>query len=300
VARARIATPLTAAGLLSALALLAAPLTSSASALRAASGANSAAFHARAASACANTSLTPRPGNLELVREAILCLVNRERELHGERPLASSAKLTRAAQGHSDDMAGKDYFSHVAPDGSSPLDRMRASGYIYNSRIGYEVGENIAWGTLWLASPQSIVNSWMASPEHRANILDASYRETGVGVSPHAPASMSDGQAGGLYTQDFGTIFAPGHAAGRAARHRSSGQSGRITSGARTTERSYKSYGSTRRQVRHRHRVRARHRARHRRAARRGRRTGAHQRSRRRHSHAGSRRDRRRHRRFRR
>ena len=64
---------------------------------------------------------------------------------------------------------------------------MRAVGYISSSRVGYEVGENIAWGTLYLATPRAIVAAWMASPGHRANILDARYRETGIGVSPHPP-----------------------------------------------------------------------------------------------------------------
>jgi hypothetical protein len=123
-------------------------------------------------------------------------------------------------------MATADYFSHYTPAGSSPLDRMRASGYIYSPQLGYEVGENIAWGTLWLASPQSIVSSWMASPEHRANILDAGYRETGIGISPHPPASLSGGQAGGLYTQDFGTIFSAGHTARHPGARRHTGSGG--------------------------------------------------------------------------
>lgn len=207
-ARVRIATPPSAALLVS-LVLLALPA------------------RAAATAGCSNTSVTPRPGNQELIREAVLCLVNREREAHGESPLAVNAKLTRAAQGHSEDMASGDYFSHYAPDGSSPLDRMRASGYIYSAQLGYEVGENIAWGTLWLASPQSIVSSWMASPEHRANILDSGYRETGIGVSPHAPAALSGGQAGGLYTQDFGTIFSDGHTARHPGAHRHAGNAQR-------------------------------------------------------------------------
>ncbi len=204
VARARIASPHCGA------ALLLTSLTLLASLLQFATP-------ARAAGECANTTLTPHAGNTEAIREAVLCLINREREAHGESPLVVNAKLTRTAQGHSEDMASEDYFSHYAPNGSSPLDRMRATGYIYSSQLAYEIGENIAWGTLWLASPQSIVSSWMASPEHRANILDAGYRETGIGVSPNAPASLSGGQAGGLYTQDFGTIFS----AGNAARHSS-------------------------------------------------------------------------------
>ena len=86
---------------------------------------------------------------------------------------------------------------------------MRAAGYIFSSHIGYAVGENIAWGTLWLARPKSIVAGWMASPEHRANILDAEFHDTGIGVSPHALTSDSGGEPGAVYTQDFGRILRP-------------------------------------------------------------------------------------------
>jgi uncharacterized protein YkwD len=105
-------------------------------------------------------------------------------------------------------MAAEGYFEHQSPDGSTPLSRMRAAGYISSSRVGYEVGENIAWGTQNLASPREIVAAWMASPGHRANILDPHFRDTGIGVSPHAPAGRDGGQAGGVYTQDFGVITA--------------------------------------------------------------------------------------------
>ena len=108
-------------------------------------------------------------------------------------------------------MAEQDYFSHIAPNGETPLQRMRASGYLPTSQDGYVVGENIAWGTMWLATPQSIVSAWMASPGHRANILDGAYRETGVGVEPRPPASLAEGQPGALYTQDFGTVIPAGH-----------------------------------------------------------------------------------------
>ena len=104
-------------------------------------------------------------------------------------------------------MASHDYFAHVGPRGQTLLARMRSAGYIYSSRVGYEVGENIAWGTLSLATPRAIVAAWMASPGHRANILDARFRDTAIGVSPHVPSSHSQGQAGGIYTQDFGVII---------------------------------------------------------------------------------------------
>jgi uncharacterized protein YkwD len=231
-------------------------------------------LRAHAASSCANTNLTPQPDNLGLVRAAVLCLIDQEREAHGEPALQPNAKLTRAAQGHSEDMASEDYFSHVSPNGETPLDRMRASGYLYSSRVGYEVGENIAWGTLWLASPQSIVNAWMASPGHRANILDARYRETGVGVAPHPPASMAGGQAGGIYTQDFGTILTTGNAArnasGRAGQSNAGHGGAGDRAGPHAHRRALRKHG-------HRHHHRRRHRRHHRRRR--------HHRKRHRHAH---------------
>jgi len=156
---------------------------------------------------CPNANLTPDQGNIESIRAATLCLVNRERVDNGEQPLQLNAQLQQCAQGHSDNMVAEDYFEHVGPSGDTPLSRMRAAGYIYSSQVGYEVGENIGWGTLWLATPNAIVAAWMASPGHRANILDAHFRATAVGISPHAPASLANGQDGAIYTQDFGVII---------------------------------------------------------------------------------------------
>jgi uncharacterized protein YkwD len=164
----------------------------------------------RRPSACENTRLRPTPTNIALVRSATLCLINRERVAHGERPLRPNKRLRRAAQAHSQSMAFGDYFEHDGgggPGGGTPLARMRGAGYISSSHDGFEVGENIAWGTLYLATPRAIVAAWMASAGHRANILDPHYRETGIGVSPHPPASLSHGQAGAIYTQDFGVII---------------------------------------------------------------------------------------------
>jgi uncharacterized protein YkwD len=158
-------------------------------------------------SACVDADLTPTQWNLERVRAATLCLVNRERAGQGENALNPDARLAHAAQSHTEEMVWGDYFEHVGKHGDTPLSRMRASGYINSSRVGYEVGENIGWGTLWLATPRAIVSAWMGSPEHRANILNGRYRDTAIGVSPHPLASMARGQAGATYTQDFGVIL---------------------------------------------------------------------------------------------
>jgi uncharacterized protein YkwD len=153
---------------------------------------------------CRDARLEPNRRDIRQVRAATLCLVNRERARHGEPALHWNERLVAAAQAHTESMAFGGYFAHVGPSGETPLTRMRRTGYISRSpRTGFEVGENIAWGSLWLGTPRAIVAAWMASPGHRANILDSRFRDTGIGVSPHVGA-LADGQRGGIYTQDFG------------------------------------------------------------------------------------------------
>jgi len=158
------------------------------------------------ATPCQNTQLTPEAGNLGLVRAAILCLINTERAQNGEEPLGADPHLQQAAESHGREMLLVDYFDHVSPSGLTPVARIRSTGYVPNSEVGYVIGENLAWGTLSLSTPQAIVNAWIASPEHLANILEAKYRDTGIDVQPEVPAQLSEGIAGALYTQEFGVI----------------------------------------------------------------------------------------------
>ena len=160
-----------------------------------------------ATSSCPDVTLQPSSSDTERIRASVFCLINRERARNGEAPLRPDEHLRSAAQHHSDDMLAREYFDHEAPGGETLLDRLHASGYLYSSRIGYVVGENIAWGTLSLATPQAIVEAWMASPGHRANILDASFHDTGIGVAPGVPAALGEGQPGAMYTQDFGVVI---------------------------------------------------------------------------------------------
>jgi uncharacterized protein YkwD len=157
---------------------------------------------------CENTELTPEAGNLEAIEQSTLCLVNQVRARNGELPLQLNADLAQAAEGHSEEMAQDDYFAHVSPGGETPLQRIEASGYIPNDQVGYTLGENIAWGTLYLATPKAIVAAWIDSPEHLANILNGAYTETGLGVAPVAPPSLAEGQPGAIYSQEFGVIEA--------------------------------------------------------------------------------------------
>lgn len=105
--------------------------------------------------------------------EQVIGLVNQERAKLANCPaLNHNLQLAAAAEGHSLDMANQNYFSHTGSDGSSPSSRASAAGY------PLPVGENIAAGQ---ATPQDVVNAWLSSPGHRANMLDCSYRSLGVG-----------------------------------------------------------------------------------------------------------------------
>jgi uncharacterized protein YkwD len=159
------------------------------------------------ATPCQNTALTPTTANLPLVRTAVLCLINTERAQHGEEPLVTNRALEAAAESHGREMLAVNYFEHVSPSGVTPVDRVRETGYFPNSEVGYVVGENLAWGTLSLSTPETIVKAWIASPEHLANILEAKYRDTGIDVEPAVPQELAEGVEGGLYTQEFGVVI---------------------------------------------------------------------------------------------
>lgn len=159
------------------------------------------------AAPCANTEVTPEAGNLGIVRAAVLCLINRERAQNGDAPLKASPDLEAAAEEHSQELVADDYFAHVSPSGVTPVQRIRSTGYIPSPDDGYVIGENLAWGTYDLSTPQAIVAAWIASPEHLANILEAQYVETGIGVMPAVPAALAEGAPGATYAQEFGVII---------------------------------------------------------------------------------------------
>ena len=122
----------------------------------------------------------------------VINLINQQRTAHGCGKLTYNANLAAAAQGHSADMAKYNYFSHTGHNGSSPDARIRAAGY--KPKLW---GENIAAG---YSTPSSVVNAWMNSSGHRANILNCKFHETGVGY-----ATSSSSTYHYYWTQDFGT-----------------------------------------------------------------------------------------------
>ena len=107
--------------------------------------------------------------------ERILTLVNAERTSRGLPPLTRNALLDAAAQAHADDMRANNFFSHTGSDGSNPGDRATTAGYSWTA-----IGENIGQGN---QSPEDMMNLWMNSSDHRANILDPSFTELGVGIN---------------------------------------------------------------------------------------------------------------------
>ncbi len=119
----------------------------------------------------------------------VLALVNEERAAAGCSPVTANDRLTRAADDYSDVMASSGVMSHTGPDGSTMASRVEAAGYRWST-----LGENIARGQ---ADAAAVMDSWMNSPGHRANILNCSFKELGVGVH--------FGDGGPWWTQDFGT-----------------------------------------------------------------------------------------------
>jgi len=152
---------------------------------------------------CQNTDVLPSAENAELVRAAILCLHNRIRSQHNLPALKENAKLRKAATGHANAMVGEGYFDHDSPDGDTFVDRIIGAGYARRTE-GWTLGENLAWGTGDLSSPSGIMNAWMSSAGHKANILKKAYREVGIGIKLGVP---SDSGVGATVTADFGAKY---------------------------------------------------------------------------------------------
>ena len=146
------------------------------------------------AAACANQS-TPL-GTTAAAEDGIVCLTNQVRAGAGLPRVFVSTRLASIARHHSEDMAKRDYFSHVTPEGIDLFGRLARSNYCPCPFRG----ENLAHGK-GRPTPAMIMTVWMNSAVHRANILNPNFREIGVGVAIGTPTA--DG--GGTYTMDLGT-----------------------------------------------------------------------------------------------
>jgi uncharacterized protein YkwD len=134
--------------------------------------------------ACPDSSLQPTSANLARVEATTLCLINEQRAQNGLPALTANSVLQGAALQHSRDMVANNFFSHDSSSGEDFEDRILLFNYA-PPNVEWVAGENIAWGTLSLSTPDAIVVSWMNSPEHRANVLSGDYKELGVGMEKH-------------------------------------------------------------------------------------------------------------------
>ncbi|WP_326657636.1 CAP domain-containing protein [Streptomyces sp. NBC_00385] len=142
---------------------------------------------AKASTSAPAARKTTAPAAPTSAQAAVLALVNQERSKVGCSPVTASSSLASLAQSFSDDMAARGFFDHTDPDGQSPWDRAAKAGV---SGLG---GENIARGQ---ADAEAVMEAWMNSEGHRANILNCDYKTLGVGVH--------FGSGGPWWTQDFG------------------------------------------------------------------------------------------------
>ena len=107
--------------------------------------------------------------------------LRQRRRFRRRAPLAWNDRLTAAADAHSEDMSAKNYFSHTSADGRTLVDRVNAAGYAWTA-----LGENIAAG---YRTVDAVMNGWIASPGHCANLMNAGFAEVGVACVPGVPGN---------------------------------------------------------------------------------------------------------------
>jgi uncharacterized protein YkwD len=131
-----------------------------------------------------------------------LDLHNQTRADNGLSAFCVHPALTESARAHSQEMLNEGYFEHESHDGEAMEDRIEGFGYSSSGYSYWTIGENIGWGTGPLSMPESRLEEWMDSPDHRPNILSESFTEVGIGVRD---AGTHD--RGKMYTVDFGTRY---------------------------------------------------------------------------------------------
>ncbi len=115
----------------------------------------------------------------------ILAAMNAERRQRGLRELRPDARLNAAAADRARDMFDKRYFNHVAPDGTQPSEWVKDRHYRYAA-----IGENLAEG---YRSARDVVEGWMRSSGHRANVLGTSFEDVGLAIVRGSPTGRTNG-----------------------------------------------------------------------------------------------------------
>jgi len=128
-----------------------------------------------------------------LTNEGVLAWTNKNRKTDGKPDLVLNDKLTEMADQKLSDLFAKQYFEHQSPTGVGPGDLAQQAGYDY-----IVIGENLALGNF--NGDKALVDAWMASPGHRANILNARYQEIGIAVGK----GTFEGKTTWIAVQEFG------------------------------------------------------------------------------------------------
>jgi uncharacterized protein YkwD len=157
---------------------------------------------APAASACRCENKTATTLSLDGAQSAITRLINQRRRHNRLKLVRPDAALAASARHHSEAMTSQDFFGHSEGGDGTPASRAVAAGYVPGGSDGWNIGENIGFGSGSLGSPRAMVRAWMASPMHRTVILMRGWRDIGVGVSFGSPMGPDDPGAA-TYTLDL-------------------------------------------------------------------------------------------------
>src|SRR3954462_873041 len=151
---------------------------------------------ATAAPQHAHVALTP-------LESGVLVDINNFRRAHNLTPLRLNTRLTLAARAHTDEMAQQGYFAHESANGSSFWKRIQGF-YTSSPWRFWSVGENLLWSSPDV-SPSHALQMWLPSPEHKANLMNARWREIGVAAVHEAAApGVFKGLDVTIVTTDFG------------------------------------------------------------------------------------------------
>jgi uncharacterized protein YkwD len=159
---------------------------------------------APARAACEDADLQASQATADRVAGALRCVINEERAAVGRQPLAASGHLDRSAAGHSADMVRHGYLAHEREGRPTLAARVRAAGYFDGAATAL-FSENIGVAAIGGATARVLLDAWMQSPDHRANILHPMFRDIGIGTAfaQPDPAFYPD-NAALVVTTDFG------------------------------------------------------------------------------------------------
>ena len=147
---------------------------------------------------CANATDSADALSIPQLRDAIACLINKERTSRGKKPLPDDGRLQKAAQRHTDQMVQKNCFGHRCPGEPGLEARIRATGY-FRGATAFLYAEDVGCAR----TADEMVDHWMSSALHRRNILARKFKDLGVGAS-HGQVPKRCGEGFNTFTAVFG------------------------------------------------------------------------------------------------